>query len=242
MNDLSSTFGKKQVSADDRERLIRSVFQRVAPRYDLMNDLMSFGIHRWWKRKLAWAVDPRPGQLIVDLAGGTGDVADRVAGDDHEVIVCDPSLEMMQAGRDQVAARIRWLAGVGESIPLRSDSVDSLTIAFGIRNVTHIDNALAEIHRVLKPGGRFLCLEFSKPWAPIRPIYDFFSRNVIPRLGAWVSGNTDAYEYLVDSIRRFPDQQEMKKIIETAGFTDVSYKNFSFGIACLHLGSKAVNG
>jgi len=242
MNDLSSTFGKKQVSADDRERLIRSVFQRVAPRYDLMNDLMSFGIHRWWKRKLAWAVDPRPGQLIVDLAGGTGDVADRVAGDDHEVIVCDPSLEMMQAGRDQVAARIRWLAGVGESIPLRSDSVDSLTIAFGIRNVTHIDNALAEIHRVLKPGGRFLCLEFSRPWAPIRPIYDFFSRNVIPRLGAWVSGNTDAYEYLVDSIRRFPDQQEMKKIIETAGFTDVSYKNFSFGIACLHLGSKAVNG
>jgi len=242
MTDLSSTFGSKQVSSDDRERLIRSVFRRVAPRYDLMNDLMSFGIHRWWKRKLAWAVDPRPGQVIVDLAGGTGDVADRVAGDGHEVIVCDPSLEMMQAGRDHVAPRIRWLAGVGESIPLRSDSVDSLTIAFGIRNVTHIDHALAEIRRVLRPGGRFLCLEFSKPWAAIRPFYNFFSRTVIPRLGAWVSGNTDAYEYLIDSIRRFPDQEEMKAIIETAGFADVSYKNFSFGIACLHMGSKAADG
>ena len=238
MTDLSSTFGDKDVSAQDRERLIRSVFQRVAPRYDLMNDLMSFGIHRWWKRKLAWGVDPRPGQVIVDLAGGTGDVADRVAAVDRNVIVCDPSLEMMTAGRARVSYEVGWLSGVGESIPLRSESVDTLTIAFGIRNVTHMDAALAEILRVLRPGGRFLCLEFSKPWAPIRPFYEFFSRTVIPRLGAWVSGNADAYEYLIESIRRFPDQEEFNALLEAAGFTDISYKNFSFGICCLHIGIK----
>ena len=123
MTDLSRSFGDKDVSAQDRERLIRSVFQRVAPRYDLMNDLMSFGIHRWWKRKLAWAVDPRPGQVIVDLAGGTGDVADRVAAVDRNVIVCDPSLEMMTAGRARVSYEVGWLSAVGESIPLRSESV-----------------------------------------------------------------------------------------------------------------------
>ena len=242
MNDLSRTFGDKDVSARDRERLIRSVFRRVAPRYDLMNDLMSFGIHRWWKRKLAWAVDPRPGQLIVDLAGGTGDVANRIVAADHRVIVCDPSLEMMAAGRDRVSRDISWLSGVGESIPLRNESVDTLTIAFGIRNVTRIDTALAEILRVLRPGGRFLCLEFSRPWAPVRPFYGFFSRTVIPRLGAWVSGNADAYEYLVESIRRFPDQEEFKALLETAGFREVSCKNFSFGISCLHMGFKAGSG
>jgi demethylmenaquinone methyltransferase/2-methoxy-6-polyprenyl-1,4-benzoquinol methylase len=242
MTDLSRSFGDKDVSSRDRERLIRSVFRRVAPRYDLMNDLMSFGIHRWWKRNLAWAVDPRPGQVIVDLAGGTGDVADRVAAADRSVIVCDPSLEMMAAGRARVSDDVGWLSAVGESIPLRSDSVDTLTIAFGIRNVTHIDAALAEILRVLRPGGRFLCLEFSKPWAPIRPSYELFSRTVIPRLGAWVSGNTDAYEYLIESIRRFPDQDEFKTLLEAAGFTEVSYKNFSLGISCLHIGIKADSG
>lgn len=242
MNDLFRTFGDREVSARDRERLIRSVFRRVAPRYDLMNDLMSFGIHRWWKRQLAWAVDPRPGQVIVDLAGGTGDVANRVAAVDHRVIVCDPSLEMMTAGRDRVSHDVGWLSGIGESIPLRSESVDTLTIAFGIRNVTRIDTALAEILRVLRPGGRLLCLEFSRPWAPVRPFYGFFSCTVIPRLGAWVSGNADAYEYLVESIRRFPDQEEFKTLLEDAGFREVSWKNFSFGISCLHIGMKADSG
>ena len=242
MADLSSTFGDRAVSARDRECLIRSVFRRVAPRYDLMNDLMSFGIHRWWKRKLAWAVDPRAGQVIVDLAGGTGDVARRVAAADRNVIVCDPSFEMMSAGRARDVRAVSWLSGVGESIPLRSESVDTLTIAFGIRNVTHINATLAEILRVLRPGGRFQCLEFSKPWAPIRPFYEFFSRTVIPRLGAWVSGNTDAYEYLIESIRNFPDQEEFKVLLEAAGLCEVSYKNFSFGICCLHIGIKQKPG
>ncbi len=242
MPDLSRTFGDRKVSARERERLVRSVFQRVAPRYDLMNDLMSFGIHRWWKRKLAWAVDPRPGQVIVDLAGGTGDVAKRVAATDRCVIVCDPSFEMMSTGRTRRSHEVGWLSGVGESIPLLSESVDTLTIAFGIRNVTHINATLAEILRVLRPGGRFLCLEFSKPWAPIRPSYEFFSRTVIPRLGSWVSGNTDAYEYLIESIRRFPDQEEFKILLEAAGLRAVSYKNFSLGICCLHIGIKKTPG
>ena len=145
---------------------------------------------------------------------------------------------MMTAGRERVSHDVSWLSGIGESIPLRSESVDTLTIAFGIRNVTRIDTALAEMLRVLRPGGRLLCLEFSRPWAPVRPFYGFFSRTVIPRLGAWVSGNADAYEYLVESIRRFPDQEAMKSQMETSGFVDVTYRNLSMGIACLHIGSK----
>ncbi|MGD8907128.1 MAG: class I SAM-dependent methyltransferase [Gammaproteobacteria bacterium] len=237
MPDLSTTFGSREVDPGERETLIRSVFQRVAPRYDLMNDLMSFGIHRLWKRFLAREVAASPGQVIVDLAGGTGDVAARVAGWDRTVLVCDPSVEMMQVGRYRRLPGVRWLAGVGESIPLRDDSVDTLTIAFGIRNVTFIDRALAEIARVLRPGGRMLCLEFSRPWAPIRPFYQLFSATVIPRLGAWVSRNPDAYRYLVESIQRFPDQEEMKSLMESAGFTSVRYRNLSCGIACLHTGT-----
>lgn len=238
MPELSSTFGQRNVDPTERERLIRSVFDRVAPRYDLMNDLMSFGIHRLWKRHLARQVDPKPGQIILDLAGGTGDVAARLAGWDRSVIVCDPSSEMMRVGRYRRLDGVRWLAGAGESLPIQDDSVDAITIAFGIRNVTHIDRSLAEMLRILKPGGRLLCLEFSRPIAPIRPFYRLFSATVIPRLGAWVSRNPDAYHYLVESIQRFPDQEEFRGIIEGAGFADVTYRNMSFGIACLHIGHK----
>jgi demethylmenaquinone methyltransferase/2-methoxy-6-polyprenyl-1,4-benzoquinol methylase len=237
MPDLSNTFGSRDVDPREREHLIRSVFQRVAPRYDLMNDLMSFGIHRLWKRYLARQVAASPGQVIVDLAGGTGDVAARVCGWDRTVVVCDPSTEMMQVGKYRRLTGVRWLAGTGEAIPLQDDSVDTVTIAFGIRNVTFIDLALSEIARVLRPGGRLLCLEFSKPWAPVRPVYQLFSTTVIPRLGAWVSRNPDAYKYLVESIQRFPDQEEMKSLMEVAGFRNVSYRNLSCGIACLHTGT-----
>lgn len=238
MNDLSHTFGKHQVAPAERRRKIREVFSAVAPRYDLMNDLMSFGIHRIWKRSLAHAVAPKPGQCIVDLAGGTGDVARLLSGADHCTIVCDPCLEMMNAGRTKGEAEMDWLGGEGEALPLADTSVDALTIAFGIRNVTHMDTAFVEILRVLKPGGRFLCLEFSKPWALIRPFYNLFSLTVIPRLGAWVAREPAAYHYLVESIRRFPSQEEMKSVMERAGFREVSYRNFSLGIACLHIGVK----
>lgn len=242
MTDLSKTFGKHTVDEIEREQRIRRVFEAVAARYDLMNDLMSMGIHRLWKRRLVRLAAPAAGQFIVDLAGGTGDVAALMAGPGRRVVVCDPSLPMMDVGRGRGHAGVEWLQGTGEAIPLPDASVDTVTIAFGIRNVTRIEDALLEVRRVLKPGGRFLCLEFSRPYAPVRPFYNLFSFTVIPRLGAWIARAPEAYSYLVESIRRFPDQRAFKALIEAAGFTDVGYRNLSFGIACIHVGTRpAVN-
>ena len=238
MTRLSRTFGYQSVEENEREQRIRRVFEAVARRYDLMNDLMSMGIHRLWKRTLVRLAAPRAGQLIVDLAGGTGDVAARLAAADRVVDVCDPSVPMMQAGRARGHRHVQWLAGTGENMPLPGGSVDTITIAFGIRNVTRIEDALAEALRVLKPGGRFLCLEFSTPWAPVRPFYNFFSFAVIPRLGAMVAQAPEAYTYLVESIRRFPDQRSFQALMQQAGFGDVSYRNLSLGIACIHVGTK----
>ncbi len=240
---LSRTFGYSEVEPHERERRIRQVFEQVAPRYDLMNDLMSFGIHRLWKRALTRIASPKARQHIVDLAGGTGDVARLMAGPDRSVTVCDPSLGMMTTGRAQKGSRyLQWSAGTGEAMPFSNDAIDTVTIAFGIRNVTHMDAALGEIRRVLRPGGRFLCLEFSRPWAVIRPFYNTFSFTVIPRLGAWVSRSPESYTYLVESIRRFPHQAEMKQHLENAGFVNVTYRNLSFGIACIHSGTKPGHG
>ncbi len=238
MTDLSRTFGKQRVDTESRTRLIRSVFSRVAPRYDLMNDLMSMGIHRYWKRVMCRAAEPSAPGDILDLAGGTGDVAGALAGPQRRVTVCDPSLEMMQTGRARGHTPVNWLAGSAEKLPLEDASMDLVTIAFGIRNVTRIEQALAEIHRVLRPGGHLLCLEFSRPAAWLRPFYNAYSRLVIPRLGALVSGNPDAYHYLIDSIRVFPDQRQLATLFEQAGFEQVSYRNLSFGIACLHSGTR----
>ena len=239
MTDLSRTFGKQDVAPRERQKKIRRVFQSVAPRYDLMNDLMSLGIHRLWKRTLGRAVAATPGQCIVDLAGGTGDVARLVAGQGHSTIVCDPCFEMMNVGRSQNRSDdVAWLGGEAEALPFIDNSVDAVTIAFGIRNVTYMNVALKEILRILKPRGRFLCLEFSRPWAVVRPFYNLFSFTVIPRLGAWVAREPAAYHYLVESIRRFPRQEEMKSLMEEAGFADVSYRNLSTGIACIHIGHK----
>ena len=241
MSELSRTFGYQSVDEAERERRIRRVFSAVASRYDLMNDLMSLGIHRLWKRSLVRQAAPRPGQTIVDLAGGTGDVAALMAGPDRLVTVVDPSVAMMAAGQsrgDAALAHVRWVAGTGEQLPFADATVDTLTIAFGIRNVTRIEVALAEALRVIKPGGRFLCLEFSTPHMPIRPLYNLFSFTVIPRLGAWVARAPEAYAYLVESIRRFPDQKQFQTMIEQAGFTNVRYRNLSFGIAAIHVGTK----
>ena len=235
---IDQSFGKQTVSSEERRERIRLVFNAVAPRYDLMNDLMSMGIHRLWKRKLAQRVAGILGR-VVDLAGGTGDVARLLLGRGREVVVCDPSLAMMQVGRARAGnAGIQWLAGEAEHLPLPDASVDLLTVSFGLRNATQLATALTEVMRVLKPGGRFVCLEFSRPAAWLAPFYDLYSFFVIPRLGAAVAGEPLAYQYLIESIRRFPDQQGFATLMQQAGFADVRWENVSFGIACLHFGSR----
>ncbi|MEE9493511.1 MAG: bifunctional demethylmenaquinone methyltransferase/2-methoxy-6-polyprenyl-1,4-benzoquinol methylase UbiE [Gammaproteobacteria bacterium] len=234
--DLDQTFGKQQVDSEEREKLIRRVFNKVAPRYDLMNDAMSFGIHRLWKNKLAKLAKPLADQTIIDLAGGTGDVAIKLAQAGGTVFVADPSMEMMKAG--QKRHQISCISTTGEQMAFADNSVDTITIAFGVRNMTHMKQGLKEMHRILKPGGRMLCLEFSKPHTWLKPFYDLHSYYIIPRLGAWIAQQPEAYTYLIESIRRFPDQQEMRGIMQTTGFTNVHYKNLSFGIACIHIGTK----
>lgn len=232
--DLDRSFGRETVSPEERQRRIRDLFDRVAKRYDLMNDMMSFGIHRLWKRSFVRGL-PRSG-LVVDLAGGTGDVAVLAARDPgRQVVVCDPSLEMMDVGRERHGYQpLAWVGGEGERLPFANGSVAALTVAFGLRNVTHLEHALAEAHRVIQPGGQFACLEFSRPWAWFRPFYDAYSFLVIPRLGAWIADQPDAYQYLVESIRRFPDQETFAGLLRRTGFVDVRYRNVSMGIACIH--------
>lgn len=232
-----SSFGEAVVTPDERRQRIRRVFNGVAPRYDLMNDLMSFGIHRLWKRTTARRCGPAQG-VAVDLAGGTGDVARLLAGQGWAVTVCDPSLPMMQAGQRGDGTALTWVGGEAERLPFADASVDLLTVSFGLRNVTHLDAALVEIRRVIKPGGRMVCLEFSRPQWWLAPGYDLYSRLVIPRLGAAVAGQPEAYQYLIESIRRFPDQREFAAMICAAGFADVQWENLSFGIACLHIAER----
>ena len=235
---LSNTFGNERVSPEEREKLVRSVFQRVAGRYDLMNDLMSMGVHRIWKWRFTNEVKKVAGLFCIDLAGGTGDIAGALVSPGKTICIIDPSIEMMAVGKKRLGHKCDYLAAAAEEIPLADNSVDTLTISFGIRNTTDIAQSLQEITRVLKPGGHFFCLEFSTPQPWLRPFYDAWSRIVIPRLGAMVAGHPDAYTYLIESIRKFPAQDEMAEMIRTAGLTNVSYSNLSFGIACIHRAEK----
>ena len=238
-------FGYRRVATEEKTRLVRQVFDSVAGRYDLMNDLMSGGIHRLWKAELIDRLNPRPGHRLLDVAGGTGDIAARFldrAGPGAAVVVCDITESMLRQGRDRAidsgrVAGIQWLCGDAERLPVASASVDAYTIAFGLRNVTHIAPALQEARRVLRPGGRFLCLEFSHvERAPLRRAYDLYSFSVLPRLGQMVAGDRDAYQYLVESIRRFPPQRDLARMMEDAGLEQVSFRNLSGGIAALHSG------
>lgn len=238
-------FGFRRVAAGEKAQLVRRVFDSVAGRYDLMNDLMSGGIHRLWKAALVDRLNPRPGQHLLDVAGGTGDICFRFldrAGAASRVTVCDINESMLRRGRDRAIdagrlAGIDWLCADAERLPVASGSVDAYTIAFGLRNVTHVAAALAEARRVLRPGGRFLCLEFSQVGsAPLRRAYDLYSFAVLPRLGRIVSGDRDAYQYLVESIRRFPPQEELARLMREAGLELVSFRNLSGGIAALHSG------
>ena len=248
-------FGFRDVAESEKPSLVKSVFESVASRYDLMNDLMSGGIHRLWKSALVDWLNPRPDIVLLDTAGGTGDIAFRVLdrlgeqghgaqgkGGGGQIIVCDLTAEMLMVGRDRAIDRgtlagICWVCGDAERLPLPDRSVTAYTIAFGLRNVTHIERALAEARRVLKPGGRFLCLEFSRVVVPVfADLYDQYSFRVLPAMGAAVTGDRDSYLYLAESIRRFPPQEELVAMMGEAGLAQVRYRNLSGGIAALHSG------
>jgi demethylmenaquinone methyltransferase / 2-methoxy-6-polyprenyl-1,4-benzoquinol methylase len=238
-------FGFRRVPEAEKAPLVRAIFDSVSARYDLMNDLMSAGIHRWWKSEMVAWLNPRPGQRLLDVAGGTGDVArralarlDPIAG--GTAIVCDANRQMVETGRDRaidagILDGVEWLCGDAEALPFADRSFDLYTIAFGLRNVTRIERALAEARRVLKPGGRFLCLEFTPSVAPLlQPLYDLYSFQVLPLLGQIVTGDRDAYAYLAESIRRFPPQSELAELLTAAGLDRARFRNLTGGIAALH--------
>ncbi|GAB5389256.1 MAG: bifunctional demethylmenaquinone methyltransferase/2-methoxy-6-polyprenyl-1,4-benzoquinol methylase UbiE [Alphaproteobacteria bacterium] len=244
-NPEAAEFGYRPVDPTQKAGLVREVFDSVASRYDLMNDLMSGGIHRLWKHELIRLIRPRPGEHLLDVAGGTGDVAFaflKAARTGGKATVCDINPSMLRVGRDRAINRglidgLDWVCGSAESLPMPDQSVDVYTIAFGLRNVTHIDDALAEAKRVLKPGGRFYCLEFSHVGLPLlRQAYDAWSFIMIPRIGELVAGDRDSYQYLVESIRRFPRQEELADRMRDAGFSAASWRNLTGGIAAIHIG------
>jgi len=245
----TAPFGARQVPLGDKQALVDDVFRSVARRYDLMNDLMSFGLHRAWKDAVVTAVNPpkrRPFALL-DIAGGTGDVASRVlaaGGEATRAAVCDINADMLAVGRARIAARgtamqqrMAFIEANAEALPFSDRSFDAATIAFGIRNVPRIEAALAEAYRVLKIGGRFVCLEFSAVNVPgLDRLYDFYSFNVIPALGRAVAGDAASYRYLVESIRRFPRPEAFAAMMQAAGFARVSFRSLSGGIVALHSG------
>lgn len=255
MNEASSSespqgptthFGFRTVAEDEKAHLVRGVFDSVASKYDLMNDLMSAGVHRLWKAAMVDWLAPRAGQSFVDVGGGTGDIAarilTRVGADAGPVTVCDINHEMVSVGRDRAIDGgrlngIHWTCGDAEKLPFPDMSFDAYTIAFCLRNVTRIDAALEEARRVLKPGGRFLCLEFSRVVVPVLDkVYDAYSFSVLPALGSLVTGDAGSYRYLAESIRKFPAQGELLERMAAAGLRECKVRNLSGGIAALHSG------
>jgi demethylmenaquinone methyltransferase/2-methoxy-6-polyprenyl-1,4-benzoquinol methylase len=244
----SVSFGFREVAPEEKPALVHEIFSSVASRYDLMNDLMSAGVHRLWKDAFVDWLNPQAGMAVLDVAGGTGDIAFRIAarmrakGGEGAITICDINLAMLRQGvqRSEAADEsIAWVCGDAQNLPIEDSSQDAYTIAFGIRNTTHLDRVLAAAYRVLKPGGRFLCLEFSRVAAPgLDSLYDMYSFSVLPKLGEIVAGDGAAYKYLAESIRRFPAQAPFAKLIAKAGFTQVKFRNLSGGIAAMHSGWK----
>lgn len=241
-------FGFQTVPEEEKAGRVRDVFDRVASRYDLMNDAMSLGLHRLWKDRFVSRLRLYRDMDVLDVAGGTGDIAFRIARRMEElsprITICDINAAMLEEGRKRAVdhnlhGRFDWLCADAESLPLPSASQDAYTVAFGIRNMTHIDQALREAFRVLKPGGQFLCLEFSDvPSDTLRRIYDAYSFHLVPRLGQWLAGEAQPYQYLVESIRRFPSATAFARMIGEAGFTQVSFERLNYGVVAIHRGWK----
>ncbi|WOI56209.1 bifunctional demethylmenaquinone methyltransferase/2-methoxy-6-polyprenyl-1,4-benzoquinol methylase UbiE [Palleronia sp. LCG004] len=244
--ETTTHFGYQTVREAEKAGRVHGVFSSVASRYDVMNDVMSGGIHRLWKDAMMDWLAPRPGQRLLDVAGGTGDVAFRFLkrAPQASAVVLDLTEPMLIEGRKRAEAermgeRLDWIVGDAMALPFDDRSFDTYTISFGIRNVTRIADALSEAYRVLRPGGRLMVLEFSQiPNDMMQRIYDLYSFNVIPRMGQIIAGDRDSYQYLVESIRRFPDQETFAGMIREAGFDQVRYRNLSMGIAALHSGWK----
>ena len=242
---MSSThFGFDSVEEREKARRVRGVFDSVAPRYDLMNDLMSLGLHRAWKAYTVLVSGARPGHRVLDIAGGTGDLAlafARKVGATGQVVHTDINEAMLRTGRDRLldaGVVLPTLVCDGEKLPFDAGSFDVVSVAFGLRNMTHKDIALAEMNRVLKPRGKLLVLEFSKVAQPLRRAYDWYSFNVLPQLGRLVAGDSGSYQYLAESIRMHPDQHELKAIMQKSGFGHVDYHNMTGGVVALHVGIK----
>jgi len=238
-------FGFEAVEEREKAQKVAGVFDSVATKYDLMNDLMSAGLHRLWKAFTVRQADVRPGMRVLDIAGGTGDLArafaDR-AGDTGLVVLSDINESMLRAGRDKLLDKGRMLPLVrcdAERLPFADDSFDVVSVAFGLRNMTHKDVALAEMQRVARPGGKVLVLEFSRVWSPLAPLYDAYSFSVLPWLGSKVAGDSDSYRYLAESIRMHPPQDELARMMEHAGLGQVKWFNLTAGVCALHVGRKA---
>jgi demethylmenaquinone methyltransferase / 2-methoxy-6-polyprenyl-1,4-benzoquinol methylase len=241
--DDTTHFGFREIPTAEKQKLVAQVFTSVAHNYDLMNDLMSLGIHRLWKRHFVATSGIRRGDHVLDLAGGTGDIASLlrpVVGHEGSIMIGDINAAMLQVGRDRLTDRgllqgLHWIQLNAERLPFPDASFDAVTMAFGLRNVTDKDQALADMHRVLKPGGRALILEFSKVRHEIfGKLYDFHSFNVLPKLGKWFANDADSYRYLAESIRKHPDQLTLKNMMERAGFEHIEVRNLSDGIVAIH--------
>lgn len=247
MSDNKTHFGFEQVPVNEKVERVAGVFHSVAEKYDVMNDVMSFGIHRLWKRFTLSQTGLKAGQRVLDLAGGTGDLAmrmSRMVGASGEVVLSDINASMLSRGRERlldkgIAGNMRYVQANAECLPFPDNYFDCITIAFGLRNVTDKDAALRSMQRILKPGGRLLVLEFSKPVAPgLAPVYDTYSFKLLPMMGKLIANDEDSYRYLAESIRMHPDQQTLKEMMQAAGFDKVSYHNMTGGIVALHKGFK----
>ena len=237
------SFGYEEVDPDEKTRRVGEVFSGVAAKYDVMNDAMSAGLHRLWKDTFVRRVKPQPGEAILDMAGGTGDIAFRLANRGASVTVADINREMLDVGIERALERgidgLVWSRQNAERLSYPARVFDAYTIAFGIRNVTRIDQALAEAHRVLKFGGRFFCLEFSTTeWPGFKDAYDFYSHKLVPKLGEAIAGDADSYRYLVESIRRFPPMSEFDRMIRAAGFARTRVEPILGGLVAIHSGWK----